>query len=295
VWPRNPNVFHVGVEDRVGLLCFHLRADFDPPGGFAVRLRMRLDYRAKSFISPAFNVTCSMAKKGERQPRPEQAEEAQKIYEWLLFQRRLASNLISASVKLIGDKKEAADARTDLETIVRHLARSVTGEWDATWQSYQKHFIGDQNRHVFFTKLRKCTRLIASIALVRGWQTEDEGRLGANADFQWDTSLLPESIARSVLRLAILHPGVLEDFLPRFFTQSSDCLLQGSTYRRAVSILQAVSWSGWSAEKHTKRLIELREIKPSEVGSEVETVKKFIRDLRRRYQKYVQKKGQGTA
>jgi hypothetical protein len=137
----------------------------------------------------------------------------------------------------------------------------------------------------FFTKLRKLTRLIASTALVRAWQTEGEYHLGADADFQWDTSLLPKSIAPGVLRLAILHPGVLEDFLPRFFTQSSDCLLQGSTYRHAVSILQAVRWLGWSAEKHARRLIELGELQPSDAGSEVETIKKFIRDLRRRHKR----------
>jgi hypothetical protein len=229
-------------------------------------------------------VTKTRAKR--RQTRYEQGKEAQKIYEWLLFQRRLASNLISASVKLINDKEEAANARMDLQMIVRQLARSETGKWDATWQSYQKHFIGDKNRQDFFTKLRKLTRLIASTALVRAWQKEGECHLGADADFQWDTSLLPKSIAPSVLRLAILHPGVLEDFLPRFFAQSSDCLLRGSTYRRAVSILQAVQWFGWSAEKHTRRLIELEELRPSDAGSEEETIKKFIRDLRRRHKKW---------
>jgi hypothetical protein len=220
-----------------------------------------------------------------RQTRDEQGKEAQKIYEWLLFQRRLASNLVSASVKPITDKEEAANARMDLEMIVRHLARPALGKWNANWKSYQTHFIGNQNRQDFFNKLGKVTRLIASTALVRVWQTEGECKLGADTDFQWDTSLLPKSIAPNVLRLAILHPGLLEDFLPRFFTQSSDCLLQGSTYRRAVSILQAVQWFGWSAEKHAKRLIELEELQPSDAGSEVETIKKFIRDLRRRHKK----------
>jgi hypothetical protein len=91
-----------------------------------------------------------MAKKERRQTRHEQIEQAKKIYEWLLFQRRLASNLTIASVKLISDKEEAANSRMDLEMIVRHLARSVTGKWDAIWQSYQKQFIGDRNRQVFF-------------------------------------------------------------------------------------------------------------------------------------------------
>jgi hypothetical protein len=223
-----------------------------------------------------------------RQTRAEQIEEAKKIYEWLFFQRRLASNVIDASVKLISDEEEAANARLDLLLIIRDLTRSVSGRWDAVWQSYQMHFIGDQNRQNFFTKLRRLTRRIASTALVRVWQTGHEPNLGVDADFQWDTSLLPESIAPSVLRLAILHPGVLEDFLPRFFIHASDCLLEGSTYRRAVAILQAVSQFGWSAEKHTKRLIELGEIKPSKPFWGVQTIKKFIRDLRGRYKKHIE-------
>src|SRR5436305_1283298 len=103
--------------------------------------------------------------------------------------------------------------------------------------------------------------------------------------FEWDDSLLPKSIAPWIVRLATLHPGVLEDFLPRFFVHASDCLLRGSTYRRALVIVQGVRDRGWSAEKHTRRLVELGEIRSSEDGSEVETVKKFIRDLRRRHKK----------
>jgi hypothetical protein len=102
---------------------------------------------------------------------------------------------------------------------------------------------------------------------------------------RWYSSLLPKSVAPFVLRLAILHPGILEHFLPRFFVRVSDRLIQGSTYRRAVLILSAVPEFGWSAEKHTTRLLERGEIQESEDASELETVKKFIRDLRRRHKK----------
>ena len=225
-----------------------------------------------------------------RQTRTEQREEAQRIFEWLLFNRRLASDVISASVRLISDKEEAANAREDLKVIVWEFTAPDPEEWVAwnpIWKSYQKHFIGDRNRQDFFAKLKRLTRRIASTALVRGWQTGGESNLGADADFQWDTSLLPKRVAPRILRLAILHPGLLEDFLPRFFIHASDCLLQGSTYRRAVLIIQAVSKFGWSPEKHTRRLIELGELQPSQTGSEAETVKKFIRDLRSRHKKRV--------
>ena len=226
-----------------------------------------------------------MAKKGRWQTRREQSEETHIIFEWLHFQRGLLSDLIRTSVKLISDKEEAATAAVNLYTIVGYLTAVPPGGSDRIWKDYQNHFIGDRNRQNFFAKLQKLTRRIASTALVRVWQTGGESNFDVNADFQWDTSLLPKDIAPLVLRLAILHPGLLEDFLPRMFIRASDCQLQGSTYRRAVSILQAVPEFGWSAEKHTRRLIELGELQPPETGSEVETVKKFIRDLRRRYKK----------
>ena len=52
-------------------------------------------------------------------------------------------------------------------------------------------------------------------------------------------------------------------------------------------ILQAVPMLGWSAEKHAKNLTLFGALDRLEDGSEVETVKKFIRDLRQRHQKYV--------
>jgi hypothetical protein len=149
------------------------------------------------------------------------------------------------------------------------------------------HFISDRNRQNFFYKLRSLTRRIASAALVSFWET-GRNPTHVDADFRWDAWLLPRSTAPSVLRLAILHPGVLEDFLPRFFIHASDCQHQGSTFRRALLILEAVPQFGWSAEKHTNRLIERGAITPSESGSEVETIKKFIRDLRRRYKKRIE-------
>jgi hypothetical protein len=226
-----------------------------------------------------------MAKKGRLQTRREQSEEADKIFEWLHFQRGLLSDLIRTSVRLISDKEEATTASLNLYTIVGYLTSVPPGGSDRIWKDYQNHFIGDRNRQNFFAKLQKLTRRIASAALVRVWQTGGESNPGINADFQWDTSLLPKDIAPLVLRLAILHPGLLEVFLPQMFIRASDCQLQGSTYRRAVSILQAVPEIGWSAEKHTRRLIELGELQPPETESKVETIKKFIRDLRRRLKK----------
>ena len=228
-----------------------------------------------------------MAEKRKRQSRPEQVEEADKIYEWLILQRGLAGDLIGASVKLIKDEKEVADAGFDLYMIVRGLAAAAPQDWNAIWKSYQGHFIGDRNRQAFFTKLGSLTRRIASSALISVWEMGRNPNHDVDADLRWDASLLPRGIAPSVLRLAILHPGVLEDFLPRFFTHASDCLLQKSTYRRALIILDAVPEFVWSAEKHTKRLIELGETKSSESGSEVETIKKFIRDLRARHKKRI--------
>jgi hypothetical protein len=42
-------------------------------------------------------------------------------------------------------------------------------------------------------------------------------------------------------------------------------------------------------------LVKLGLLDPSETGSEVERVKKFIRDLRRRHQKYLNDKARASA
>ncbi len=97
---------------------------------------------------------------------------------------------------------------------------------------------------------------------------------------------MPSEAAPYLVRVATLHPRVLEDFLWRFFLQVSDAALPKSTFLRATLIASSVRELGWSAEKHTKRLIELNAIKPSENASELEMVKKFIRDLRSRYRKH---------
>ncbi len=190
-------------------------------------------------------------------------------------------------VRRIENRDEAADARVDLQQIADTLAAAIKrGSRNAVWQHYHHHFIGDQNRKRFFAELQSLTRRIASACLVSVGEPQGEPDGDSDEALRWNTSLLPRTTARHVLRLAILHPGVLENFLPRFFFQASDFWTKKSTYRRAILILQAVPRFGWSAEKHTKKLMELGVIDPSEAGSEVETVKKFIRDLRRRYQKY---------
>jgi hypothetical protein len=231
-----------------------------------------------------------------RQSRHEQVQEAEKIYEWLIFQRELAGYLIRTSAKVVDDREEATDTRLDLQMIADTLATvSKPGSKNALWKGYQHHFVGDRNRKRFFEELRSLTRHIASIWLVRIGESKGEAEDDPDEAFRWNASLLPRSIAPHVLRVTILHPGVLENFLPRFFIQASDLWAEKSTYRRAILILQAVPSFGWSAEKHTKNLLALKALDPSEAGSEVEAVKKFIRDLRRRYQKYPHKKAQRPA
>ena len=220
----------------------------------------------------------------KRQTRSEQIQEAEAIYQWLIMQRAFAGDLIRASAKVISDQREAADARQDLYMIVRTLAAATKPRQKASkaiWQKYQHHFIGDRNRDMFFVRFRRITRRLASASLANIRQS------ARNLALQWDPSLLPEGIMPHALRLSILHPGLLEDFLPKFFFRASDCLAKESTYRRAILILNAVPWYGWSAEGHTTSLITSGSMKPSEAASEIERIKKFIRDLRRRHKKHV--------
>jgi hypothetical protein len=108
----------------------------------------------------------------KRQSRPEQVEEADEIFEWLVFQRALAGDLIHAGAKTISDAIEASDVRWDLYVIVRNLA-AVTGHESpkAVWQNYQHHFISAQKREQFFGKLRLQARRVAS-AVLRRFPTE---------------------------------------------------------------------------------------------------------------------------
>ena len=231
-----------------------------------------------------------------KRTRRKQIREAERIYEWLILQRGLAGDLIRRCTRTVIDKEEAANARLDLYMIVRKLAEAAApGSVNAVWQTYQHHFVGDRNRETFFEKLRTLTRHAASTALVRFGEPEGKPDGEPDKSFRWNASLLPRGIARHVLRVAILHPGILEDFLPQFFIKASDLMAQKSTYRRAILILQSVSSFGWSPEKHTKNLMELGAIDPSKSGSEVDTVKKFIRDLRRRHQKSLKEKTQRSA
>jgi hypothetical protein len=227
----------------------------------------------------------------KRQTRREQVQEAEKIYEWLIFQREFAGDLIRTSVKLVDDMEEAADARVDLQMIANALTEATKpGSRNAVWQDYQHHFISDRNRKRFFTELLSLTRRIASARLVTIQEPSEGSASDPDESFHWNESLLPRGIAPHVLRLAILHPGVLENFLPRFFVKASDLFTQKSTYRRAMLILQAVPMLGWSDAKHAENLILLGALDRLEDGSEVETVKKFIRDLRRRCQRYLNEK-----
>jgi len=254
----------------------------------------------------------AVASRGNAQRRALQTDEADRIFTSLVLQRGFVRDLIRASARRISDPYEAANVSLDLYMIVRGLAVAAgPGSPDPIWQKYKAHFIGDQNRKKFFAKLRRRTRIIASAMLFSYAKPEAKRnqaalrkflkrtpsvrvrKLGESAHasrdqpdaFRWDSRLLPKSIAPSVLRLTILHEGVLEEFLPRFFLRASDDVAQESTYRRALIILNGVPEFGWSAEKHTKRLIKLGSIKESEKATEGQRVKKFIRDLRRRHKK----------
>src|SRR5215467_888508 len=161
-----------------------------------------------------------MAKEKKRQSRPEQVKEAEKIYEWLIFQRELAGDLIRNCTKRIVDGEEAGDTRLDLQMIAEELAAATEpGSRNAVWQNYKNHFIGDRNRKRFFAELRGLTRHIASGRLASIGESKSETEREHDEPFHWNASLLPRTIAQHVLRVAILHPGVLENFLPRFFAQ----------------------------------------------------------------------------
>ena len=154
----------------------------------------------------------------QKQTRAEQVRESWLILEWLILQREGAGELVSAVVRRIEDRHELADARADLQQIANTLGSVITrrGSRNPVWQQYQHHFVGDRNRERFFAQLRSLTRRFASACLVIG---KPEGKPDDNLDkaFPWNSSLLPRSIAPHVSRVVILHPGLLENFLPRFF------------------------------------------------------------------------------
>jgi hypothetical protein len=202
----------------------------------------------------------------------------------MLLRQQLAADLIRTSTTVLTDHEEASAAHLDLTVIVRRLSAAAKPGQEsskAIWQEYQHHFKSDQSRAMFFMKLRRITRRAASELLARNLKRKHKVAL------KWDRSLLPESTLPHVLRLAILHPRLLERFLHQFFLRASDCIAQTFTHRRAILILDAVPWYGWSAEKHTEKLIKRGSINRSEAASEVEKIKKFIRDLRNRHKTYI--------
>ena len=216
------------------------------------------------------------------QTKAKYIQEAEEIYAWLVDRQELAHALIRQSTKGIKHREEGAAARLDLHCLVVRLAAAQSSAKEkATWESYKHHFVGNINRQKFFDDLRKLARRISS-----AWLVSFSSHLIKTSDksdevFLWNDSLLPRESAPHVLRLAILHPGVLEYFLPRYFERASDLSAGTSTFRRAIRILDNVPKYGWSAENHTKALLDSGDM------LRFETVKKFIRDLRTRYRRYL--------
>lgn len=224
-----------------------------------------------------------------RQTRAEQIAEANAIFEWLRFDRLLAGDLALKTTKRVKSQEEVVLLLIDLLNIAEALALPDHKQFQQMWEHYQHHFLSNRNKASFFRRLREVTRRIAAARL------DPSGTLHqfVTNNFEnegWDNSLLPREVEVPVVRIATLHPGVLEDFLPKFFLQSSDLAPPGfnsalrSTFERATLILLFVQHFGWSAEKHTRNLIALNAIKPSKV----ETVKKFIRDLRARHRRHLE-------
>jgi hypothetical protein len=135
---------------------------------------------------------------------------------------------LSASVKLVKDKADRRAVYVTLFEIAFRLSEAETIGSDARWRAYQHHFVGDQKRARFFQRLRSHTREVATALCINFGRSKDGLSSELAKAMQWDPSLLPATIAPHVLWLAILHPGVLEHFLPRFFTKISDASLYGS-------------------------------------------------------------------
>ena len=190
--------------------------------------------------------------------------------------------LLFTSAKAVKDREERLCLYLDLFEIAFRLSQTETIGGDRVWRAYQHHFFGDERRARFFQRLRSLTRQIAAAHFINFGRLKDDVRESAHG-IQWDSSLLPESIAPFVLRVAILHPGVLEHFLPRFFTRVSDVSLYGSTYMRAVLILLRVPELGWSAKKHTNELRKVGLLRPGKRRTQEQTVKKFIARLRKKH------------
>src|SRR5262249_23591690 len=190
--------------------------------------------------------------------------------------------LLCPSVKLAKDMAEWRSVYLALGLIAFWLTDTQTLGSDPVWRAYQHHFVGDEKRAEFFRRLRSHTRQVAADDLTLYGSSKDDFKDGLGRPVQWDSSLLPASVAPYVLYLAILHPGVLEHFLPRFFTQVSDASLCGSTYRRALLIVTGVPLLGWSARKHTNMLREVGLLPPGNRRKQEQAIKKFIARLRKK-------------
>jgi Arc/MetJ-type ribon-helix-helix transcriptional regulator len=244
--------------------------------------RSYFEFRA-FFATIDYRLKKSSPKPRRRQTRAEQIEEANKIFGWLAISRVFAADLIKKTAKRVMDGEESVIVLRDLTYITLALNSYGQSGLAPKWKAHQHHFLNARNRKAFFARLRRVTRRIASSRLngSRPW-TRERKSYGAIA---WDASLLPPEAERHVVRVAILHPGILEYFLPRFFAEVPVSFAKKTTLNRAIQIVLAVPRLGWSTEKHTKNLIELKIVKPSAFGSESEMVKKAIRDLRSRHRK----------
>lgn len=182
--------------------------------------------------------------------------------------------------------EDAAVVVLDLTEIARVLEWCDDEGMYQRWEHYRHHFECHQKRDAFFKELNDLGRAVALARLDGGGYNRPLWSEGIQ--LRWNDSLMPRELTAPIARLTTLYPGILEGFLPRFFANVAKMYDKGSTHTRAMLILINVCRFGWSAEKHTKQLVQLKIIRPSAYGSEVERVKKFIRDLRSRYRKHVE-------
>jgi hypothetical protein len=210
------------------------------------------------------------------------AAEADAIHTLVTLEARgCGFRLLYTSWKAVKHKEDRRGVWLSLFEIALRLTDVETIGSDPVWSAYQQHFFGDEKRTRFFQRLRSLTRQVGSAHLITFGLSKDEVRGELANALRWDSSLLPASIAPYVLYLAILHPGVLEHFLPRFFTKVSDVSV-GSTYARALLILSAVPRLGWSAKKHTNNLREIGLLRPGKRRTQEQMIKKFIARLRKK-------------
>jgi hypothetical protein len=222
-----------------------------------------------------------------RQTRDEQVEEAKKIEEWISTYDRFCLDLIY-EVALRANSDYPGDAAVvvlDLSDIALVLEWCDADGLYQQWEHYRQHFESDQKQKTFFEEVNDLGRAVALLRLDE--RTYNRPIWAEGLQVPWNDSLMPRELMAPIARLTTMYPGVLEDFLPKFFASVAKMDRETSTHTRAMIILMNVSAMGWSAEKHTDLLIQRGFITPSIDGSEVERVKKFIRDLRARYRRHV--------